>query len=322
MPKEDLHPDAARVCEMIVASGRPPLETLTPVQAREVYSASRQVLQPDPPEVAETTNLQAPGPTGPIPLRLYRGLGTRKDQPLPALIYFHGGGWVIGDLDSHDQACRALANASGCIVVSVHYRLAPEHKFPAAVEDAITATRWIAANAASLGIDATRLAVGGDSAGGNLAAVVCIDARDRGGPPLRLQLLIYPSVDMGMDMRSHLRHADQLPLTRPTMRWFIDHYLRGETDKSDWRASPLRARSFANLPPALVVTAAFDPLCDEGEAYAKALLEAGVPVTHERFAGQIHGFLTMGRIIADSGRLISLSAAAMNAAFEKPPQRR
>jgi acetyl esterase len=317
MAREELHPDAARVCEMIIASGRPPLETLTPAEARELYLASRLILQPDPPEVAESANLEASGPAGPIPLRLYRGLGTRKDQPLPALIYFHGGGWVIGDLDSHDQACRALANAAGCIVIAVHYRLAPEHKFPAAVQDAIAATRWIADNAASLGIDATRLAVGGDSAGGNLTAVVSMDARDRGGPPLVFQLLIYPSVDMGMDRPSHFRHADQLPLTRSNMRWFVAHYLRGESDKSDWRASPLRARSLASLPPALVVTGAFDPLCDEGEAYAKALANAGVPVTHHCFAGQIHGFLTMGRIIADSGRLIGLSADALKAAFAK-----
>lgn len=317
MAKEELHPDAARVVEMIIASGRPPFETLTPAQAREVYSASRQVLQPDPPEVAETASLEARGPAGPIPLRLYRGLGTRKDQRLPALVYFHGGGWVIGDLDSHDQICRALANAAGCIVIAVHYRLAPEHKFPAAVEDAIAATRWIADNAASLGIDAARLAVGGDSAGGNLAAIVSLDARDQGGPPLAFQLLIYPSVDMGIDTPSHLRHADQLPLTRSNMHWFIEHYLSGESDKSDWRASPLRARSFANLPPAFVVTAACDPLCDEGEAYAKALAKAGVPATHHRFAGQIHGFLTMGRIVADSSRLIDMSADALKAAFAK-----
>jgi acetyl esterase len=317
MAEEELHPDAARVCEMIIASGRPPLETLTPAQAREVYTTSRQILQPDPPDVAEMVNLEAPGPAGPIPLRLYRGLGTRKDQRLSALVYFHGGGWVIGDLESHDQACRALANTAECAVLAVHYRLAPEHRFPAAVEDAVAATRWIAGNAAPLGIDATRLAVGGDSAGGNLAAVVSMDARDRDGPPLRLQLLIYPSMDMGMDTPSHFRHADQLPLTRSGMHWFLGHYLRGESDKSDWRASPLRAQSLVNLPPALIITAAFDPLCDEGEAYAKSLANAGVPVTHHRFAGQIHGFLTMGRIIADSGRLIGLSAEALKAAFAK-----
>ena len=185
MSTEKLHPDAQRVCDLIVAVDRPPMETLTPPQAREAYLASRAVLQPDPEDVAEVVALEAAGPAGPIPMRLYRGNGAGKDQLQPALIYFHGGGWVIGDLESHDQVCRALANAARCIVVAVDYRLAPEHKFPAAVDDAIAATRWIAGNGKRLGIDASRLAVGGDSAGGNLAAVVALDARDRGGPPLR-----------------------------------------------------------------------------------------------------------------------------------------
>jgi acetyl esterase/lipase len=315
MTTEKLHPDAARVCELIVAANRPPLETLTPVDARLAYLATRPVLQPDPPDVAQVAALEAPGPVGPIPLRLYRGNGTETAKLLPALIYFHGGGWVIGDLDSHDQICRALANKARSIVVAVDYRLAPEHKFPAAAEDAIAATRWIAASAPRLGIDAARLAVGGDSAGGNLAAVVCLDARDRGGPPLAFQVLIYPSTDMGLELSSHFRHADQLPLRRTTMQWFVNHYLRDGKDLDDWRASPLRARSFAKLPPALVVTASFDPLCDEGEAYAKALAEAQVPVTLERFAGQIHGFLSMGRLVADSDRLIGLAAASLRRAF-------
>jgi acetyl esterase len=231
-------------------------------------------------------------------------------------VYFHGGGWVIGDLESHDQVCRALANAARCTVVAVDYRLAPEHKFPAAVEDAIAATRWVSDNAQSLGIDASRLAVGGDSAGGNLAAVVSLDARDRGGPPLVFQLLIYPGTDMRMDWPSHLRHAGQLPLRRPTMQWFVGHYLRGPGDELDWRASPLRAPSFRNLPPALVVTAGFDPLSDEGEAYARALSDGGVPVTHRRFDGQIHGFLNMGRIVADAARLVTLAGDALKGAFK------
>lgn len=316
MSSEHLHPDAARVCEMIVAANRPPMETLTAPQAREAYLASRRLLQPDSEEVAEIVALEATGPAGAIPLRLYRGQGAAKDQLQPAIIFFHGGGWVIGDLDSHDQACRALANATRCIVVAVHYRLAPEHKFPAAVEDAIAATRWIADNGKGLGIDACRLAVGGDSAGGNLTAVVTLDARDRGGLPLVFQLLIYPGTDMRLDRPSHLRHADQLPLRRTTMQWFVGHYLRDEKDQADWRASPLRARNFEGLPPALVVTAAFDPLCDEGEAYAKALQEAKVPVTLECFRGQIHGFLTMGRVASDSDRLIRMAAAALQRAFK------
>jgi acetyl esterase len=315
MSTEKLHPDAQRVCDLIVAVGRPPMETLTPPQAREAYLASRAALQPDPEDVAEVVALEAPGPAGPIPMRLYRGNGAGPDRPQPALIYFHGGGWVIGDLESHDQVCRAFANAARCIVVAVDYRLAPEHKFPAAVDDAIAATRWIAGNGKRLGLDAGRLAVGGDSAGGNLAAVVALDARDRGGPPLVFQLLIYPSADMGLEWPSHKRHADQLPLRHSTMQWFVDHYLRDTKDRADWRASPLRAGSFERLPPALVVTAAFDPLCDEGEAYAKALQAAQVEVKLERFAGQIHGFLSMGRIVADSDRLVRMAGTALQRAF-------
>ena len=317
MAQQKLHPDAQKVCDLIVASGRPPFETLSPPEARVAYAASRAVLQPDPETVAEVVALEATGPGGPIPLRLSRGQGAAKGSPQPALIYFHGGGWVIGDLESHDQVCRALANATPCIVVSVDYRLAPEHKFPAAAEDAIAATQWIAANAARLGIDAKRLAVGGDSAGGNLAAVVALDARDRGGPRLTQQLLVYPASDMRMDWPSAERHAQQLPLTRAAMDWFIAHYLRSDADKSDWRASPLRAPSLKGLAPALIVTAGFDPLCDEGEAYAKALRAAGVPVVHEVFEGQIHGFLTMGRFVADSRRAIGLGAAALKQSFAR-----
>jgi acetyl esterase len=316
MTTEQLHPDAARVCEMIVAANRPPLETMTPAEARLAYLAARAVLQPDPPPVAEVAALEAPGPGGPIPLRLYRGHGADKGAPQPALVYFHGGGWVIGDLDSHDQVCRALANAARSIVVAVDYRLAPEHKFPAAAEDAIAATRWIAEHAPRLGIDPTRLGVGGDSAGGNLSAVVAIDARDNGGPELACQVLIYPATDMALELPSHFRQAEQLPLRRPTMQWFVNQYLRSDSDKADWRASPLRARNFAKLPPALVVTAALDPLRDEGEAYAKALAEANVQVALERFAGQIHGFLSMGRIVADSDRLVALTAAHLQRAFK------
>jgi acetyl esterase len=317
MAQQKLHPQAQQVCDLIVASGRPPLETLSPPDARKAYLASKPILQPDPPPVTEVLALEAKGPAGPIPLRLYRGQGVPRGGMQPALIYFHGGGWVIGDLESHDQVCRTLANAVPCIVVAVDYRLAPEHKFPAAVEDAIAATQWVADNAASLGIDVERLAVGGDSAGGNLAAVVSLDARDRGMPRIVHQFLIYPGTDMRMGWPSLERHAEQLPLTRAAMRWFIAHYLRSAADATDWRASPLVTSSLKGLPPALVITAGFDPLCDEGEAYAKALSAAGVGVKHERFEGQIHGFLTMGRIVEDSGRAIAMGAAALRESFKR-----
>jgi acetyl esterase len=317
MAQQKLHPDAQKVCDLIVASGRPPIETLSPPEARKAYLASRAILQPEPEPVAEVVALEAVGPAGPIPLRFYRGQGVPNDKLQPALIYFHGGGWVIGDLESHDQVCRALANATPCLVVAVDYRLAPEHKFPAAAEDAVATTRWIAANATRLGIDARCLAVGGDSAGGNLAAVVSLEARDRSGPRLVHQLLVYPGTDMRMGWPSAERHAQQLPLTRAGMDWFIAHYLRSAADEADWRASPLRAANFGGLPPALVITAGFDPLCDEGEAYAKALRSAGVPVLHERFEGQIHGFLSMGRIVADSGRAIALAASALRQSFAR-----
>ena len=316
MPADKLHPDAQRVCEMIIASGRPPIETMTPAQARAIYLAAKPILQPDPEAVAEVRELTAEGPAGPIPLRLYRGQPAQSDRAQPVVVYFHGGGWVIGDLESHDQLCRALANAVPCTVIAVHYRLAPEHKFPGAVEDAIAATRWIADNASLLKVDPKRLAVAGDSAGGNLSAVVCLAARDSDGPAPVFQFLIYPGTDMAMQRASITRHAEQLPLTRKAMQWFIGHYLNGPQDVDDWRASPLRATNLEGLPPALVITASFDPLSDEGEAFAKALAAAKVPVRLERFEGQIHGFITMGRIVADARRAIELGATELRSALQ------
>jgi len=311
-----INPDAAKVVELIIASGRPPYPTIGHVAAREIFVASRAILQPDPSPVAEVRDLTARGPAGPIPLRLYRGEGADSNSPQPALIYYHGGGWVLGNLDSHDSVCRDIANAAQCTVISVDYRLAPEAKFPAAADDAIAAAQWIHDNAADLGIDRSRLAVGGDSAGGNLSAVVALHARDNGGPKLKLQVLIYPSVDLSSVYPSYEEHAEQLPLTRATMDWFVDLYLRGrEQDAKDWRASPLHAASLVGLPPAFVITAAMDPLRDEGEAFARALLAAGVPVEVKRFDGQIHGFLTMGRIVKDSQVAIADIATELRKAF-------
>lgn len=307
-----LDADCKKVHELYALAGRPPIETLTPPEVREGYVRGSALLGPDPAEVAEVRELAAEGPAGAIPLRLYRPKGSAAGQVLPALVFFHGGGWVIGDLETHDRLCRQLSNESGTCVIAVHYRLAPEHVFPAAVEDAFAATQWIAANATSLGIDATRLAVGGDSAGGNLSAVVSLLARDAKGPALRLQVLIYPAVDFAMNTASFETRGDVLPLTKQAVTWFRDHYLGTDAAKfADWRASPALAPSLAGLPPAYVVTAGYDVLCDEGRAYAAALARAGVPVEEAHFEGMIHGFITMGRIVAKANVAIAGCAAAL-----------
>jgi acetyl esterase len=215
----------------------------------------------------------------------------------PCLVFFHGGGWVIGNLDSHDVVCRYLARDAEMIVIAVDYRLAPEHKFPAAIDDAVAATRWIADNAVQLNVDATSISVGGDSAGGNLAAIVAIDARDNDGPPIAGQMLIYPATDFAMTHPSHGEPETDCLLTEATIRWFAAHYLNGRDDVDDWRASPARIASLKGLPPAYVLTAGADPLRDEGDEYAARLSEAGVAVTHKTYPGQFHGFITMGKIL-------------------------
>jgi acetyl esterase len=312
-----LNPDAGRVIELVRLSQRPPYERLTPPEARALFLAGREVLSPEPQRVAEIRDLAAArAGGGAVPLRLYRPLGAMSASALPGLVFFHGGGWVIGDLETHDTMCRHLANASGCAVVSVDYRLAPEHKFPAAVEDCLLATEWVAENGAALGIDGTRLAVGGDSAGGNLATVVSLLARDRGMPPLRYQLLFYPPVDFAGGHESHARFAEGYLLTQATMRWFSEQYLRGPEDVANWCASPLHAADLAGLPPAFVLTAGFDPLCDEGAAYARRLHEHGVAVSHRHVSDQIHGFLLMGKIVRAASSELDRAAAALRAALD------
>ncbi len=307
--------DAGRVVELVRLSGRPPYEKLSPAQARAFFLASREVLAPEPQPVAEIRALAAPrSDGGALPLRLYRPAGTTPETVLPALLFFHGGGWVIGDLDSHDGMCRHLANAARCAVVSVDYRLAPEHKFPAAVEDCFAATQWVADSGAALGIDGGRLAIGGDSAGGNLAAVVALLARDRGMPLLRCQLLLYPAVDFDASRhQSHARFAEGYLLTEATMRWFSEQYLRGPQDVADWRASPFCAADLSGVAPAFVLTAGFDPLGDEGIAYARRLQDHGVAVRHLHMPDQIHGFLMMGKIIRAAAPALDETAAALKA---------
>ncbi len=310
-----LHPDAERLLELIRAAGRPPFEQLTPAEAREAYAATRDVLGLPPEEVAEVRDLSIPGPGGPLPLRLYRGAGTSDAAALPALVFLHGGGWVIGDLDSHDGVCRRLANLAACRVVAVDYRLAPEHRFPAAVDDAAAALAWVAENAASLGIDPGRLAVGGDSAGGNLAAVLALMGRDGTAPATACQLLIYPTVDFAMDTPSYARVTEGVPLTAATVRWFADHYIPDHAQRRDWRASPLRAERLAGTPPALVLTVAHDPLADEGRAYAERLEAEGVRVTSLHLSDQIHGIVTMGRVIAAADQVLRCAADTLRDAW-------
>jgi acetyl esterase len=293
-----LDPDAAAVYKAFLEAGRPAYETITPTEAREFYLNGRAVSHPEPPELHSAKSLSIPAAHGSIPARMYTPKKLRKVDGLsPCLVYFHGGGWVIGDLDSHDVVCRTLAHEGELIVIAVDYRLAPEHKFPAAVDDAIAATAWVASNARQLGIDASRLIVGGDSAGGNLAAVTAIASRDGNGPPIAAQLLIYPATDFAMTQASHSDPETSVLLTHAAVRWFSNHYLSSASDVHDWRASPARAKTLAGLPPAYVLIAGGDPLRDEGDEYANRLKEAGVPVTYRSFPGQFHGFFTMGKLL-------------------------
>jgi acetyl esterase len=292
-----LDPDAAAVYSAFQQAGRPAYETLTADEARAFYLQGRVVTNPEPPELKSVAPLAIPAPHGSIPARVYTPVKLRNTGGLaPCLVFFHGGGWVIGDLDSHDVVCRKLAHEAELIVISVDYRLAPEHRFPAAVDDAVAATRWIAANAEQLGVDATRLMVGGDSAGGNLAAVVSLAARDGNGPKIVAQVLIYPATDFSMKHPSHAEPETSILLTHSVIRWFSNHYLNG-ADITDWRASPARAATLAGLPPAYVLTAGADPLRDEGDEYAERLKQAGVAVTYRHFPGQFHGFFTMGKLL-------------------------
>ena len=310
-----LHPQARALLRLSEEKGVPPTHTLTPVEARAFYRERRTFTQPDPPEVASVRDLQAPGPAGPIPLRAYRPAGVPADAVLPVLVYYHGGGWVIGDLDTHDVLCRQLCNLSGCAVVSVNYRMAPEHRFPLAVDDAMAATRWVRAQAQALKVDASRLAVGGDSAGGNLAAVVALAARDEGDLPIAFQLLIYPATDQRRGAPSHAANGQGYLLTKETMDYFHDHYIPDARQDLDWRASPLLHANHAKLPPAFVLTAGYDPLRDEGLQYAQKLSEAGNRAALVNFERQIHGFILMGRVLDEANVAVQLCAAQLRQAL-------
>ena len=310
-----LDPQAKALLDQMAEAGAPPFESLTPEQARELILQMRELAGPPEP-VAGVEDSMIPTPDGQIPVRIYTPEGS---GPFPVLVYFHGGGWVIGSVDTIDPPCRALANAAGCVIVSIDYRLAPEDKFPAAPEDCYAATRWVAEYAAGISADPSRMAVGGDSAGGNLAAVVALMARDRGGPPLAYQLLVYPVTNYDFSTASYEENGEGYLLTKNAMVWFWDHYLRTEEDGAHPYASPLRAPDLRGLPPALVITAEFDPLRDEGEAYARRLQEAGVPVALKRSDGMIHGFWQMGGVLDQGKKVLADRAAALRSPLAQPP---
>ena len=288
-----LDPQAQKLVDAFAALNLKPVEDSTPEEARESMRARTAALGPFE-DVATVADSRVPVAGGEITVRVYSPPGP---GPHPALVFYHGGGWVIGDLYTHDGICRALTNAAGCVVASVDYRLAPESRYPVAAEDSYAALSWVVTNAARLGIDPRRVAVGGDSAGGNLATVVALMARDRGGPVLAQQTLIYPVTNHDLDTPSYHENATGYLLTREAMRWFWRHYLARESQGKEPYASPLMAPSLAGLPPALVITAGCDPLRDEGEAYAARLRDAGVPVTLTRYEGMFHGFFRMTRLL-------------------------
>lgn len=303
-----LDPQAKAFLDMMAAMQLPPIEEQEPAEVRAAFAALR------PPEelyepVDDVRDLTVPGSVTPIEVRVFRPAGAATGR-LPGVIAFHGGGWVLGDLESHEPVCRALANRSGAVVVSVDYRLAPEHPFPAAVEDAWEATLWIAEHGRELGIDTTRLAVQGDSAGANLAAVVSLMARDAGAPELRGQLLVYPVTDLRMGHPSIEENADGYLLTKAAIEWFRSHYLSGTHDAvDDWRVSPLLAGDLGGVPPTMVVTAEFDPLRDEGHAFADRLADSGVRTEVRTYDGMFHGFFGMSHVVDRSTEALDESGA-------------
>ncbi len=314
---KQLDPKARLLMDIVARAAAPALHTLDVARARDETRKMHLYFGPEAPAVGAARDLAIARDDGDgsIPARFYRPAAAAAAERLPLLVFFHGGGWTVGDLDSYDVLCRTLANQAQCAVLSVDYRLAPEHPFPAAVDDAYAATRWAHRCSEQLGIDPARIAVGGDSAGGNLATVVALLARDRGAPPIVFQLLVYPATDMCSERPSQRQFGRGYLLELEAIRYFQHKYLAHARDYRDWRASPLLRDELAGSPPALIVTAGFDPLVDDCIAYADRLREAGVDVEYRCFDGMIHGFLTLGKMFADSGLAIELAARALARAF-------
>jgi acetyl esterase len=311
-----LDPQARALIALITERQLPAVHTLSPEEARSLYRDRRFFTQPAPPDLADVRDLRTDSG---VPLRLYRppldGEKGAQATTLPVLVYLHGGGWTIGDLDTHDVLCRQLCLGAGLAVVSVDYRLGPETRFPGAVDDCVQATRWVRAHAAELGVDPARIAVGGDSAGGNLAAVVALVLRDAGDPPLAFQLLIYPATDMRAVAPSHSSNGQGYMLTSDSIAYYRSHYIENPAHWADWRASPLLAADLTQLPPALVLTAGYDPLRDEGRQYADALSAAGNSVQYVCFERQVHGFITMSRVLQEALTAVDLCVATLKRAL-------
>jgi acetyl esterase len=308
-----LHPQVQQALKAMQAANLRPIESMAPAEARLQMEETARARKAEPLPVARIEERTMPGPAGPIRLRLYY---PNAGGLVPAIVYYHGGGHVIGSLDTHDLIARNLCAGAEALVASVDYRMGPEQKFPAAVEDSFAALQWVHQNAASIGADPDRLGVHGDSAGANLAAVVALLARDRDGPKLRLQSLVYPVADYTLKTPSYEKFAAGYgALTRDAMVWFQKHYLRSPADAGDWRASPINAPTFTGVAPAIVVTAECDVLHDDGLNYAEALRSAGVPVEYREFPGMIHGFFGMVPTVDDAMNAQRIVAAAFKRAF-------
>jgi acetyl esterase len=304
-----LDPQAQQVLDLVAELGLPPAHTVSPEEARLNAAARPRAAGP---EVAQVEDRKISGSGPEIPVRIYTPAGP---GPFPILVWYHGGGWVVGDLESADASARHLTVGAECVTVSVDYRLAPDTKFPGPADDCYDAAMWAAQNAASINGDASRIAVGGDSAGGNLAAAVALMARDRGNPSLAFQLLVYPVTARNFNTNSYQQNAEGYLLSKAGMQWYWDHYLQSPADAVNPYAAPLAASDLSNLPPALVITAEFDPLCDEGEAYAQRLQDAGTPTTCTRYDGMIHGFFGMPAVIDKSKQAVAEAAAVLKQAF-------
>ena len=298
-----LNPQAAAFLKEMAELGAEPFRNLTPAEARTAVIAFKE-LGGEPEAVGGIRHDFVPGPTADLPVRIYRPIAGSGDDLLPGLVYFHGSGWVVNNIGIFDSASRAISNRTGCVLVAVNYQKAPEHKFPIPFDDCYSATDWVFENAADLGIDRERIGVMGDSAGGNLAAAVTLKARDVNGPKIAFQVLIYPAVQYGWDTPSSLANAEGYLLERGDMEYFWNHYVRDPSDGENPYCAPLVADDHSGLPPALVVSAEFDPLCDDGEYYANKLRQAGVPVKFSFYEGQIHGFLGLGGVLDEANALL------------------